>query len=187
VLHLPVELLMAGPIRPRWMYFVEKYLRVMKGYARQMARLEAYMAEGYITNEALKFIAKYCTSLDPKRGAFWTVEDDLKFKDKVLPKAFTKNVITAMVYEQAHKFVLTNHVAMVGWNERYKMASRRKSKFPSFRHWMRGTMLEALHHGENVSQEVLDISSGPNVKAKYFAGNIMHFTFSVRLCLCILY
>lgn len=48
-------------------------------------------------------------------------------------------------------------------------------------------MLEALYYGKNVSQEVLDISGGSNVKANYFVGNIIHFTFSVRLCLCILY
>jgi hypothetical protein len=66
VVHLPVELLMAGPVHPRRMYFVEQYLRVMKGWVRQMARPESCMAEGYITHEALKFAGEYCTGLDPK-------------------------------------------------------------------------------------------------------------------------
>jgi hypothetical protein len=32
VVHLPEEVLMAGPVRPKWMYFVERYLRVLKGW-----------------------------------------------------------------------------------------------------------------------------------------------------------
>jgi hypothetical protein len=54
VIHLPKELRMAGPVRPRWMYFVERYLGTLKGWVRQMARPESCIAEGYITHEAMK-------------------------------------------------------------------------------------------------------------------------------------
>jgi hypothetical protein len=39
------------------MYFVERYLRVLKGWVRQMARPESCIAEGYMTYEAMKFAA----------------------------------------------------------------------------------------------------------------------------------
>ena len=55
IIHLPGEVLMAGPMRPRWMYFVERYLGVLKGWVRQRARPESCIAEGYITHEAMKF------------------------------------------------------------------------------------------------------------------------------------
>jgi hypothetical protein len=57
VLHLLAELLMAGPVRPRWMYFVERYLGVLKGWVRQKARPESCIAEGYVIHEAMKFAA----------------------------------------------------------------------------------------------------------------------------------
>jgi hypothetical protein len=58
IIHLPAELRMAGSVRPRWMYFVERHLGVLKSWVRQMARLEACIAEGYLTQEAIKYAAE---------------------------------------------------------------------------------------------------------------------------------
>lgn len=170
VVHLPAELLMAGPVRPRWMYFVERYLHVLKGWVRQMARPESCIAEGYITHEAMKFAAEYCTGLDPKWSAFWSDVDDVKFKGEDLPSAHTEKVMPSVVYEQAHKFVLTNHSAMATWMEKYDLARSETPSIPPYRDWVRGAVVHALHGGERISQEVLDITAGPNAKAKYFAG-----------------
>jgi hypothetical protein len=60
IVHLPTELLMAGPIRPCWMYFVERHLWVLKGWVRQKARPEAY-----VTQEAIKYASEYCANLYP--------------------------------------------------------------------------------------------------------------------------
>jgi hypothetical protein len=65
-LHLFRKLLMARPVRPRWMYFMRRYLWVLKGWVHQMARLESCIAKGYITHEAMKFAAEYCSGLEPR-------------------------------------------------------------------------------------------------------------------------
>jgi hypothetical protein len=66
IVHLPGELLMAGSERPRWMYFIKRYLEVLEGWIRQMARLESCMVKGYNTHEAMKIVAEYYTNLNPK-------------------------------------------------------------------------------------------------------------------------
>jgi hypothetical protein len=100
--------------------------------------------------------------------------DDLKFKAQELPTSHTEKVMPLVVLEHAHKFVLTNHPAMASWWERYNATSMDMQSVPPFRHWVRGAVVEALGKGEYVSQEVLDITAGPKVKAKYFAGTSVH-------------
>jgi hypothetical protein len=49
VVHLPRKILMTGLVRPRWMYFVERHLWVLKDWVCQKARPESCIAEGCIT------------------------------------------------------------------------------------------------------------------------------------------
>jgi hypothetical protein len=45
------------------MYPVERYMKTLKGYVRNMAQLEASMAEGYLKDECLGFVTEYLQSL----------------------------------------------------------------------------------------------------------------------------
>jgi hypothetical protein len=181
IVHLPGELRMAGPVRPRWMYFVERYLCVLKSWVRQMARPESCIAEGFITHEAMKFAREYCTLLDPTWASAWMDEDDTKMDEEALPIAHTERMMTDVMYEQAHKFVLMNHPTMVRWMERYNTIGQETSSLPPFRHWIRGAVLQALERGEPITQEVLDISAGPTAKARFYAGNL---TYSMSIGKC---
>jgi hypothetical protein len=57
--HLVEELDLCGPVTVRWMYPVERYMKTLKGYVRNMARPEASMAEGYLKEECFGFITEY--------------------------------------------------------------------------------------------------------------------------------
>jgi hypothetical protein len=46
--HLVDELDMCGPVTIRWTYLLERYMKTLKLYVRNMARPETSMAEGYI-------------------------------------------------------------------------------------------------------------------------------------------
>ncbi|GJT87199.1 F-box domain containing protein [Tanacetum coccineum] len=59
VIHLPIEALEGGPIRPRWMYPFERYMKKLKGYVRNKAKPEGSIAEGYVAEEALTFSSHY--------------------------------------------------------------------------------------------------------------------------------
>jgi hypothetical protein len=49
------ELFICGPFHTRWMYPIERYLKTLKGYARNKVRLEDRMAKGYALEEAWGF------------------------------------------------------------------------------------------------------------------------------------
>nr|GEU64211.1 hypothetical protein [Tanacetum cinerariifolium] len=59
VIHLPLEDLEGGPIRPRWMFPFERFMKKLKGYVRNKAKLEGSIPEGYVAEEALTFSSHY--------------------------------------------------------------------------------------------------------------------------------
>ncbi|GKE00836.1 reverse transcriptase domain-containing protein [Tanacetum coccineum] len=59
VIHLPLEALEGGPIRPQWMFPFERYMKNLKGYVKNKAKPEGSIAEGYVAEEALTFSSHY--------------------------------------------------------------------------------------------------------------------------------
>nr|GFB44233.1 hypothetical protein [Tanacetum cinerariifolium] len=66
VIHLPLEALEGGPIRPRWMYPFERYMKKLKGYVRNKAKPKGSIAEGYLAEEALTFSSHYFRDVTTK-------------------------------------------------------------------------------------------------------------------------
>nr|GEZ52082.1 hypothetical protein [Tanacetum cinerariifolium] len=50
-----LEALEGGPIRPRWMYPFERYMKKLKGYVQNKAKPKGSIAEGSVAEEALTF------------------------------------------------------------------------------------------------------------------------------------
>jgi hypothetical protein len=44
LVHLVDEIAIVGPVHCRWMYWLERYMAVLKGYVRNHARVEGSMA-----------------------------------------------------------------------------------------------------------------------------------------------
>nr|GEY49588.1 hypothetical protein [Tanacetum cinerariifolium] len=59
VIHLPLEALEDGPICPRWMFPFKRYIKKIKGYARNKAKPEGSITKGYVAEEALTFSSHY--------------------------------------------------------------------------------------------------------------------------------
>nr|GFB28964.1 hypothetical protein [Tanacetum cinerariifolium] len=59
VIHLPIEALEGGTIRPRWMYPFERFKKKLKNYVRNKAKPEGSIVEGYVAEKALTFSSHY--------------------------------------------------------------------------------------------------------------------------------
>ncbi|KAL6202337.1 hypothetical protein ACLB2K_026045 [Fragaria x ananassa] len=57
-IHLVREIELCGPVFYRWMFPFERYMKVCKGYVRNRARPEGCIAENYIAEEAVEFLAE---------------------------------------------------------------------------------------------------------------------------------
>ena len=64
-LHLVREVQLCGPVYLRWMYPVERFLKVLKGYVKNTAHPEGCIAERYIADEASNLCADYLSSVEP--------------------------------------------------------------------------------------------------------------------------
>ncbi len=67
IFHLVDELDMCGPVHTRWMYYVERLNKVLKGYVRNMVQPEASMAIEYLMDETLGPITKYMDQFQPSK------------------------------------------------------------------------------------------------------------------------
>jgi len=56
--HLVEEVFLCGPMYTRWMYPYERYFKSLKGFVRNLAKLEGSIAQGYEAEEALGFITE---------------------------------------------------------------------------------------------------------------------------------
>ncbi len=59
IFYVVDELDFCGPIATTWMYPIERYMKTLKQYVRNMARSEASMDERYIEDECLDFVIEY--------------------------------------------------------------------------------------------------------------------------------
>ena len=77
VLHLPEEAILGGPVYIRLMYPIERFLKKLKEYVRNLTRSEGLIAEGYMVDEALTLCSMYFESVKtkfnrPNRNAYNT-------------------------------------------------------------------------------------------------------------------
>jgi hypothetical protein len=69
VVHLIDKLDLCGHVHSHWMYPMERAMKDLKGYVRNMCKPEGSMVEGYIFNEALN-VLNTCRDLGPPNSMF---------------------------------------------------------------------------------------------------------------------
>ncbi len=64
LVHLVDEIAIASPVHCRWMYWLERYMAILKGYVRNHARVEGSMAAGHLAAGHLAAKSMfYCTNI----------------------------------------------------------------------------------------------------------------------------
>jgi len=113
--HLVDEVELCGPISIRWMYQVERYMKTLKTYMRNMARPKGSMAEGYIRNECLGFITKYLQRFEVVQCQVSDADEEEGNDDEVLEGASVKFSMSPTLCDFAHQYVITNISLMSPW------------------------------------------------------------------------
>jgi hypothetical protein len=162
----------AGPVHARCMFWVERYLKVLKSYVRQHAKPEGCMAAGYLQHESLFHASGAMQLYDPDAPTNWEEAEDLNATQERLIGAKTRRTLTAVEQEQIKTWVLHNDKKMEPWVEQYKKLERQERdtnggflppRFITFSDWF-AKKVEALidQNGNNaVAPEIRDILRGP--------------------------
>ena len=59
IVHLVREIKCCGPVYLQWMYPVERYMKILKGYTKNLHHPEASIVERYIAEEVIEFCSEY--------------------------------------------------------------------------------------------------------------------------------
>lgn len=117
VIHAVEDLGQYGPVSTRWMYPLERYMKLLKGHVRTYYRPEASMALGYIKDETLGFLTEYMAGIEGATTRVWEIEEDDGVTGEVLEGGSTVLWLTREARDLAHLYVLQNTELMQPWWE----------------------------------------------------------------------
>ena len=59
LIHLVDEVELVGVVSCRWMFFLKRYMKKLKGFVQQREKPEGSMEEGYISYEFFYYASEY--------------------------------------------------------------------------------------------------------------------------------
>ncbi|KAL6214278.1 hypothetical protein ACLB2K_013715 [Fragaria x ananassa] len=180
-IHLVREIELCGPVFYRWMFPFERYMKVCKGYVRNRARPEGCIAENYIAEEAVEFLAERLLS-DKTIGI-----PKQRSKDCRRTSGAKISSIYGGEFKQAHLCVLQNTEEFSSYFLEHM--EYLKATFPTFKKnkkwlkdeqnktfadWVKKRVEEQLMIPENnISETVRWIAAGPCHEVAKFSSYIV--------------
>ena len=68
LVHLPNSVKLVGVLSFHCMFFLERYMKKLKGFFQQREKLEGSMAEGHIVYESFYYANEYIKQIDDTPG-----------------------------------------------------------------------------------------------------------------------
>lgn len=115
--HLVEELFLCGPVHTRWMYPYERYFKTLKGYVRNLAKPKGSIAQGYQTEEALRFITEYMSDYNITTRRVWDDKKEPTMIDEILEGKGKQKMLPEGLRNAMHDFILDNAVHIEPYRE----------------------------------------------------------------------
>ncbi len=141
LVHLVDEIAIVGPVHCRWMYWLERYMAVLKGYVRNHARVEGSMAIGHLAAKNMFYCTNILATTYPSCSHVW-MEEREEEEDR-LTGAIKTCMLLPTELIQLTTFMLNNSNVMEEWRI-----------FPTFHKYMKEKLAKVdqlLAQGENIS------------------------------------
>jgi hypothetical protein len=106
--HLVQELDICGPVTTRWMYPVERYMKTLKTYVRNMA-------EGYLKEDCIGFVTEYLQRFDVVHRRVWDIDEEYGDAEEVLEGAGKPYMMSPALRDLAHQYALAYMAIMQPW------------------------------------------------------------------------
>lgn len=188
IAHLVDEISIAGPVRYRWMYPIERFLKTVRSLVRQLAHPEGSIAEKWLMQEALSYNSGFLKEMDPFAPSFLVDPDHYPHQEIQLQGGETRILLPTITRNQVHKFVILNSNELAGLRSEYDLALARYDmlvvqfravhrrtriptelralKPPDCTTWIRERVDAMIESGEHVDDIVVELVLGPSRIAK---------------------
>ena len=80
LIHLVDEVELVRVVSCQWMFFLERYMKKLKGFVRKRSKTEGSMVEGYISYDTFYYANEYIKQIEKKPSA--VIWDDERDEDK---------------------------------------------------------------------------------------------------------
>ncbi len=117
LIHVVEDIELFGPVTARWMYPLERFMKLLKGHVHRYYNPEASMAMGYMKDETLGYITEYMAEFEGVRTRVWNSEEEEGVGGEVLRGAPEFKQLSIEVRNMAHRYVLLNMDIMQPWWE----------------------------------------------------------------------
>jgi hypothetical protein len=115
MIHLVEELYICGPVHCRWMYPVERYMKILKDYVWTYARPEASMAEGYVMLETLGYCTEYMQRFQGTSRHVWDDKEEQIMNDQVVQGSGWRRPMSEELRDWVYNFVINNSEVLNEW------------------------------------------------------------------------
>ena len=170
IVHLVKEIQLCGPAFLRWMYPIERFMKILKGYVKSRSRPEGCIVERYITEEAVEFCTEFISNAEsigmPKSRHTGRMGGEGIIGNEIVDMPCT-------LYDQAHLYVLHNIDEVTPYIEYHKRLLRcsnrnknedwiSKEHNRSFITWLKDHICSMLENdSDSVSERLRWLSKGP--------------------------
>ncbi len=155
LVHLVDEIVIAGLVHCRWMYWLERYMAILKGYVRNRAQVEGSMAIGHLVAESMFYCSNILAITDPSCPHVW-MEEREEEEDRLTGAIKTRMLLPTELI-QLTTFMLNNSNVMEEWKNFYENAKSMNGRsriFPTFHKYMKEKLVEMdqlVAQGESIS------------------------------------
>ncbi|XP_010670313.3 uncharacterized protein LOC104887394 [Beta vulgaris subsp. vulgaris] len=194
VIHLAAEAKIGGPVRYRWMYPIERYLRTLKKYIRNRAQPEGCIAEGYLADECLTFCSRYMNDIDTKfnrkgrnddeeddddEGALKSMLDVFRPLGRPLGQGLPLH-LSFEECEQVHLYLLLNCDELTDFVKEHKLKLEQENpRNVERRHRMQFAQwiydrVRSLHEEGSIDEDLYNLVCFPSRVVRRYAGYIVN-------------
>ncbi|MCO5586668.1 hypothetical protein L7F22_040610 [Adiantum nelumboides] len=126
LVHLVDEVEIASTVHARWMFFLERFMKTLKGFVRQRARSEGSMAEGWIVQDSCVFISEYLTRSQNNIIELWNIKDDERVVSEVPQGNGVVKRFSEVERTKVSDYCMMNTDIMQRWYEMYEQMRQQK-------------------------------------------------------------
>ncbi|XP_047178785.1 uncharacterized protein LOC124845689 [Vigna umbellata] len=174
IVHQVREIRICGLVFLRWMYPVERYMKILKGYVKNQLRPEASIIERYIAEEFVEFCSSYMPSCDPI-GLPKKIHESRPEGKGV--RGVRIESVSGREVNQAHLYILNNTEDVIPYisqhideiksahphmSEKWTLNEHNKS----FLAWFK----KKIYATPKISENLLRLAHGPNTDVITFGG-----------------
>ena len=120
LVHVVDEVAIAGIVHTQWMFYLEQFMKTLKAFVWQKARLEGSMAEGWLAQESCVWISEYMERVDKSMPKLWSTKDDDRLVAKVWQGKGIQFCMTEEVREKMQAYCIANAKIMQEWLQQYE-------------------------------------------------------------------